>query len=236
MIVVDNLQHKSTMRGTVTQPIQIFLLAVLYCLRTWNCCSALSIIQHQSRIGFHFLRRDPSRKTSASITHYVRQTLTLSSSGYDTTLWDSNDRRSIIHNHGLRWWGVTNTIEDWPRMNSIVGDEINQNYTGQKQTRIASCGGGGSSCDMKQKSCFNCSQLLHSFALVAYCRRLSFLFLSMLMVNFVRSTILKASVGTHRHKCKENKIFASSFAYACMNVLFHSFILFSPKTVDAQER
>ncbi len=188
----------------MTPPIQFFLLVMLYWLGICNCCSALSIIQHpkdyprnkfhprcpdvlvllphrqQSRIGLHRLRRDPAAKTSASIAHHVRQTLTLSSSsGYDTNLWDSNNNsRSIIHHH--------------PRMDSIVDD-------GQKQTRHIRCGGGSSSsnCDMKQKSTFNCSELHHSIAILAYCRRLSFLFLSIMVVNFVRSTILKASVGTH---------------------------------------
>lgn len=37
------------------------------------------------------------------------------------------------------------------------------------------------------------ANLLHSIALVASCRRLSFLFISIAVMNFVRSTILKAS-------------------------------------------
>lgn len=146
--------------------------------------------QQQSRIGYHCLRRELSSNTPSSLVRHAHQ-IRASSENYDddNSSIDANSRSIITHNV------VTNHDNHSPNMSRRNGNEINDNtsYAVQKQTRNISY---SSRSEMKQTSttCFDGTNLLHSIALVASCRRLSFLFLSVVVVNFVRSTILKVSV------------------------------------------
>ena len=209
----------------MTTPIHILLLAAMYWLGIWSyyscCCCAFSFHfqpatieyrrrvhhmclddalvlsrhrqQQQSRIGYHCLRRELSSNTPSSLVRHAHQ-IRASSENYDddNSSIDANSRSIITHNV------VTNHDNHSPNMSRRNGNEINDNtsYAVQKQTRNISY---SSRSEMKQTSttCFDGTNLLHSIALVASCRRLSFLFLSVVVVNFVRSTILKVSVFTH---------------------------------------
>ena len=208
----------------MTTPIHILLLAAMYWLGIWSCycysccCCAFSFHfqpatieyrrrvhhmclddalvlsrhrqQQQSRIGYHCLRRELSSNAPSSLVRHALQ-IRASSENYDddNSLIDANSRSIITHNV------VTNHDNHSPNMSRRNGNEINDNtsYAVQKQTRNISY---SSRSEMKQTSttCFDGTNLLHSIALVASCRRLSFLFLSVVVVNFVRSTILKVSV------------------------------------------
>ena len=61
-------------------------------------------------------------------------------------------------------------------------------------------------CHSNDETATSHNSLLHSLALVATCRRLSFLIVSMALVNFVRSSILKVSI----YQCKQRTIVISN--------------------------
>lgn len=158
--------------------------------------SVLLSRQQLSRIGFvtQCYRRDRSSSTrvSTSLVHHAHQFLTSSSSSEvdgDNSV-DATNCRSHINQQRLKWWkAVHNPINHLPRSaRSYVDDELNNDAV-EQQTRNL-----GNNSNIHAASSFNNGfHQLHSVALLASCRRLSFLFLSIMMVNFVRSTILKVS-------------------------------------------
>ena len=168
------------MTMTMLPPIRILLLAVLYylgiALPNNNCwsgysylCSALSI-QHapttDSRRRFHLGCPHLTSSSSSSV--------------------DATTCRSFLNQHRLRWRKVvSNPINHLTRSMQRCDDDEHNNDAVEQQTRNL-C-----SNNNIHATCFR--DHLHSIALLASFRRLSFLFLSIMVVNFVRSTILKVN-------------------------------------------
>ena len=128
-------------------------------------CNALTIHRYNNKLGYH----------SVSYQHIKLQNH--ASTSNEQIESSSTEEPNIIHQrlHGIR-------------INRVKKNKIcNTNRLGYRTSHAEN--------DKRRatKAATNMHNLMHSIALVATCRRLSFLILSITIVNFIKSTIFKAS-------------------------------------------
>ena len=159
-----------TSREEVPPPMQAPMMAVPYlCLCLWAVlggCSALSV------------RIDPRYRRSA-----YRSRISIQLDASTTTPirdhFPASSRPSDIGGHSS--------------MLLFGGEFISRNVWRRTQHVVSLSTDGDDDTAIHDKNVNDRKNFLHSIALVASCRRLSFLIISIAVMNFVRSTILKAS-------------------------------------------
>jgi len=146
-----------------------FICLVACLLGEYNC-NALTLHQYNNKLGYH----------SVSCQHIKLQNHASTSNKQIES--SSTEEPNIIHQrlHGIR---INRVKKNKICNTNIIGyhtlvSYAEINYDKRRATKAAT--------NMH-------NNLMHSIALVATCRRLSFLILSITIVNFTKSTILKAS-------------------------------------------
>ena len=142
-----------------------FLYLIACLLSLGRSCNALTVHRYNKRLGYHSVSYQHTKLQNAS---------TINGSSFTE---EPNINQTL---HRIR----TNRVKKNENSNTNgLGYRILVSYAEINDKRRAT----------KAATNMHNYNLMHSIALVAFCRRLTFLFLSITLVNFIRSTILKAS-------------------------------------------
>ena len=137
------------------------------CLLLLESCNALTVHRY-NKLGYHSVSYQHTKLQNSKSTSNER----IESS--------SNEEPNIIH-QTLHRLHVNRVKKNKNSNTNRLGHRILVSYAEINDKRRAT------------KAATNMHNLMHSIALVATCRRLSFLILSITIVNFIKSTIFKAS-------------------------------------------